>query len=631
MSRTIKIAIALSLAGIMAFTVILASLFGLGGVVSARQQMCQQIDSSGVGITVQAANVSLNSANLTVKGGPMQPAQAKNAAEIIGIGVNRRLPSRAWKVLLVASTVESTLLNLPYGDSDSLGLFQMRPSVGPYYWGTPEQILDTNYAINRMYKELEKTVGWQQMSIGDAAQAIEGSAFPERYALWVHEAEATVAAAVTNSQQSTGVSTVAADWTCQGPNLRIATLNVRGSSHEAHGPERVRQLAGMVQLNNLDVVGLQELQSNQRQALVDELSGQYGIYPSSPHNVHHSVENSIIWNQARLTKLDAGISTGYRYFNGSPLHIPWVKLKDNYSQTVFIVQNTHDPADGRHGQSARWREANAHQHLADAKVWLKQGLPVFLTGDFNSTFDIRFGGPTSDSYLIGHDKSRLPYCIMTASGDMLNAYDAMEGKTGCKTTDAQANADRQVKGRIIDHVYVSKGVDVVNWRWLETGSASDHDVLYIDVSFVSGGDGKWVLPLEPGSYTLTDPYRPYPNGHNGLDFAGACGSPVQADSGGRIVRAGYDSGWGNFIVIQHAPRLWSLFGHMTGFAPGIGVGQTVSTGQLIGYEGSTGNSTGCHVHVTIATDLDWAMQGRAVGGKGSVDPAAFYRSKGLRP
>ncbi|HET7629778.1 MAG TPA: peptidoglycan DD-metalloendopeptidase family protein, partial [Candidatus Saccharimonadales bacterium] len=416
-----------------------------------------------------------------------------------------------------------------------------------------------------------------------------------------------------------------------GPNLRLATLNVRGSSHAAHGPERVRQLAGLIQTNNLDVVGLQELQANQRRALVDELSGQYGIYPDRPHNVHHSVENSIIWNQARLKLVEAGISTGYHYFNGSPLNIPWVKLKDTYSSTVFVVQNTHDPADGKHGRNARWREANARQHLADAKVWSKQGLPVFLTGDFNSTYDIRYGGPTSDSYWTGHDESRLPYCVMTASGYMLDSYDAWKGKTGCKTSDSQVQADRSVKGRPIDHIFVSKGTEVVDWQWLKTGSASDHNALYIDVSFVTGGDGKWVLPLKPGSYTLTDQYRPYPGGHNGLDFAGPYGAAIRADSSGKIVRVGFDSGWGNFVVIQHSPRLWSLMAHMSNPLPLVQVGQTVKTGQLIGLEGSTGNSTGPHVHVTICDDLNWCIQGRSAGGKGSIDPAAFYRSKGLKP
>lgn len=615
-----------ALAGVLLLIFVAVSFCSV--IQSQQAAACQATDSAAVGVTVQAANVSLNSAHLSVKGAPMQPAQAKNAAEIIGIGVNRHLPQRAWEVLLAAATVESGILNLPYGDSDSLGLFQMRPSQG---WGTPDQILNTNYAINRMYKQLENTIGWQNMSIGDAAQAIERSAFPDRYAVWAHEAEATVAAATINGKQSSGASTVAADWTCQGANLRLATLNVRGSSHAPHGPERVRQLTGLIQLNNLDVVGLQELQANQRQALVDQLSGQYSIYPDRPHNVHHSVENSIIWNQARLTKLDAGISTGYHYFNGSPLNIPWVKLKDNYSGTVFVVQNTHDPADGRHGQNARWRSANARQHLADAEVWLKQNLPVFLTGDFNSTYDIRYGGPTSDSYLIGHDKAQLPYCVMTTSGDMLDAYDAWKDQGGCRSTDKQVQADRSLKGRPIDHIFVAKGTKVVDWKWLPTGSASDHNALYIDVSFATDGGGSWSLPLPAGSYTLTDPYRPYPGGHNGQDFASSCGDPVKADSGGQIVRADYDSGWGNYIVIQHGPQLWSLFGHLTRFASGIKVGQTVSTGQLVGYEGSTGNSTGCHVHVTIATDLSWAIRGRAVGGRGSVDPLAFYRSKGLRP
>ena len=74
---------------------------------------------------------------------------------------------------------ESKLRNINRGDRDSLGLFQQRPSQG---WGTPSQILDPTYATRRFYKALVKVDGWETMSVTEAAQAVQRSAYPDAYA-----------------------------------------------------------------------------------------------------------------------------------------------------------------------------------------------------------------------------------------------------------------------------------------------------------------------------------------------------------------------------------------------------------------------------------------------------------------
>ncbi|WP_343063978.1 C40 family peptidase [Haloechinothrix aidingensis] len=100
---------------------------------------------------------------------------------IISIGQERGLPPRAWQIAIQAGMTESKLRNVPYGDRDSLGIFQMRPSMG---WGSPEEVLDPQYQVNKFFDVMEDVPGWQSRRPGEVAQAVERSAFPERYHEW---------------------------------------------------------------------------------------------------------------------------------------------------------------------------------------------------------------------------------------------------------------------------------------------------------------------------------------------------------------------------------------------------------------------------------------------------------------
>jgi cell wall-associated NlpC family hydrolase len=101
--------------------------------------------------------------------------------QIIAIGKQRRLPPRAWQIAIQAGMTESRLHNLHYGDRDSLGIFQMRPSQG---WGSAAQVTDPVYEINKFYDKLLMVPGWETQRPGDSAQDIERSAFPARYHQW---------------------------------------------------------------------------------------------------------------------------------------------------------------------------------------------------------------------------------------------------------------------------------------------------------------------------------------------------------------------------------------------------------------------------------------------------------------
>lgn len=111
--------------------------------------------------------------------------QSVNAVTIAAVGKGMGLPDHAVTVALAAALQESKLYNLPYGDLDSLGLFQQRPSQG---WGTDKQILDPRYAATAFYTHLTKVASWQTLAVSDAAQAVQHSAAADAYAKWESEA-----------------------------------------------------------------------------------------------------------------------------------------------------------------------------------------------------------------------------------------------------------------------------------------------------------------------------------------------------------------------------------------------------------------------------------------------------------
>ncbi len=111
----------------------------------------------------------------------LTPDQAQNAALIANIAVTRGLPDHAATVAIATAMQESRLTNLDYGDLDSLGLFQQRPSQG---WGTAEQVSDMTYATNIFYDHLLQVPDWETIPVEDAAQEVQRSGYPELYATW---------------------------------------------------------------------------------------------------------------------------------------------------------------------------------------------------------------------------------------------------------------------------------------------------------------------------------------------------------------------------------------------------------------------------------------------------------------
>ncbi|QDQ14125.1 M23 family metallopeptidase [Streptomyces spectabilis] len=123
---------------------------------------------------------------------------------------------------------------------------------------------------------------------------------------------------------------------------------------------------------------------------------------------------------------------------------------------------------------------------------------------------------------------------------------------------------------------------------------------YVSTSYKAGG-GMW----SSGS-------------HTGIDFHAASGTSVQAVGAGTVVEAGWGGAYGNNIVIKMNDGTYTQYGHLSSI--GVTVGQAVTPGQQIGLSGSTGNSSGPHLHFEARTGAEYGSD---------IDPLAYLRSHGV--
>ncbi|MFB7632901.1 M23 family metallopeptidase [Streptomyces sp. NPDC056149] len=134
----------------------------------------------------------------------------------------------------------------------------------------------------------------------------------------------------------------------------------------------------------------------------------------------------------------------------------------------------------------------------------------------------------------------------------------------------------------------------------------------------------WVKPVE--NYTIGQPFgiagSHWAHKHSGQDFVVPTGTKVHAVHKGTVVKAGPNGGgdgpaYGNAIVIKHPNGMYTQYAHLSQIQ--VHVGQQVSTGQQIGLSGSTGNSTGPHLHFEVRTGPNYGS---------GIEPTGFLRAHG---
>lgn len=138
----------------------------------------------------------------------------------------------------------------------------------------------------------------------------------------------------------------------------------------------------------------------------------------------------------------------------------------------------------------------------------------------------------------------------------------------------------------------------------------------------AGGGSGWVRPAGGG---ITSPYgwRVHPitgvaTKHDGIDLGSGCGTAIVAASAGTVGYAGWFGGYGNFVRIDHSGGTATAYGHIVDGGIRVTPGQRVSVGQVIALVGSTGNSTGCHLHFETRQ------------GATTTDPVPFMSARGVR-
>ncbi|WP_405372213.1 MULTISPECIES: peptidoglycan DD-metalloendopeptidase family protein [unclassified Microbacterium] len=107
------------------------------------------------------------------------------------------------------------------------------------------------------------------------------------------------------------------------------------------------------------------------------------------------------------------------------------------------------------------------------------------------------------------------------------------------------------------------------------------------------------------------------SGHRGIDFGSGCGSPIYAAASGTVIFAGLSGAWGNYVQIRHSNGIVTAYAHIMSGGYNVSYGQRVRAGQVIAYTGSTGASTGCHIHFEV-----WS-------GGVRIDPAPYLRARGV--
>lgn len=173
------------------------TLFGIARTYGTTVAALLQANGLGTGsIIYPGQSLRLAPAAPAQRFANLDATQRGHARHIIRVGRELGVPDRGIAIALATAMVESSMRNLDFGDRDSLGLFQQRPSQG---WGTAAQIMDADRSIRVFYggpkdpnrgatRGLLDISGWQNRSFTGAAQAVQVSAYPDRYGQWEQQA-----------------------------------------------------------------------------------------------------------------------------------------------------------------------------------------------------------------------------------------------------------------------------------------------------------------------------------------------------------------------------------------------------------------------------------------------------------
>lgn len=250
--------------------------------------------------------------------------------------------------------------------------------------------------------------------------------------------------------------------------FRMASFNALGSSHTRKGTKRKQKASGVARTsragqyvldNNIDLIGFQEIQGDQRNAFMNATGGRYALYPGNELRGLDG-ENSIAYRLDTWEMVEPG-TVPIPYFGGRVRNMPVILLKNKQTGITAYFTNFHNPADtrqfgnqGRHRAAAKAREVALFSDLRD------DGYPVFVTGDMN--------------------EQQSWFCAVAGPGDLKAAAGGEGGRDGCSVAG----------GFRIDWIAGSHDVQFSNYREDKSGLVAwmtDHPVMITDVT-INGAD-----------------------------------------------------------------------------------------------------------------------------------------------
>jgi hypothetical protein len=387
--------------------------------------------------------------------------------------------------------------------------------------------------------------------------------------------------------------------------LRLATFNIFHSDGEATKvwQDRLRLSMDVITSNDLDVVGLQEARQNQQGSLMNKnfLGGKYGIFPTKTSRPDFS-PNAVIFNTSKWQMVPEGTTKFPIAYDGDPKANVAVQVKlrqagcSGTCQEIYVI-NTHDPADVRQGTNAI-RAANSKIYVDRIKQLSKEGIPIFLTGDFNS----KYPEPA--------------HCVISGSGVIKDTWEIYNKIPGC--------AKNRDVGLEIDRIYATPDT-VVNKYWSaksgeKNGNGSDvHDTIMNEFQIgpedagggVTTSANGFVFPLKISragilgnkpawcSKSTTNCHHDY----NASDIFAPTGTPVLATKGGRVVTARDNatdpSAIGTRISIMGDDGWLYYYAHMGNNTLNVKAGQQIKAGAVLGKVGTRENAAGTDPHLHI--------------------------------
>lgn len=593
----------------MLFTTAVSTLGGAGGALAADDTGVCTPDTGGVSVSP----VSVKS---------MTPVQVKNVQAIIGAAKKRNLNTNAMIIGVMVGQVEAGLKNLAArgngqdasqgfpndgvapADNQSVGLFQQQP-----WWGDMKTRMTPILAANTFFmgaaglRGLTGVKGWESMPKGVAAQTVQGSAFPDRYALY--EKFATQAVQLIEPS----VSTTGSD-----PGAAPVGFVMDPPSSPSPPPQLVPGIPGAPAPGT----GTPAPQTPDAPAgflgAADPCLGQSGPGDLTAFNKTllsyawpDYYGNGHVAQTPGYSKAVQAAIVGGRYVGqvgGLPAGRPPGDDCGGFV-TTLMHDSGWDPSYNSGGLVSKGAGGTPVQ-----LAWLQKHWKLVGAGSELKPSDLQPGDiGISSSPSLGH------VWVYTGNVPGFNGNYAASSWLGGSFIGYSPNAIKSNK------VLFSEVSTVKYFRKPSTGGAG----------VVAAGDGKFANPMQPGSYRLVSGFGPRrsPGGigstnHAGQDMAAPTGTPIRAACTGTVVYAqGSLGGLGKGTVIDCGSGIRTMYGHQS--AQQVSPGQKVQIGQQIGLVGSTGRSTGPHLHFQINTAVP--VTGGAFSGT-PVEPMGFMRGHG---